>query len=177
MKIKLAILIAASALLYFVFFSPVGLWQGHAPKEDEVAKYQMALIATSIQWFYMEYGEFPNVSASGDITSAAENAALMRVLSGEDKTVNPKGIPFLEVGRAGSESLLDPESGAFPDPWGNFYRIRFARNGMGPIRSPYEDEGKVNAAVIVWSVGKDGVQGSEQHPDRFSASDDHVSWQ
>src|SRR5690606_3759714 len=95
MKIKPAILIAASALLCFVFFLPVGFWWDRPLEENEACENQMTLIATSIKWFYMEYGEFPDLSASGEITSASENAALMKVLSGKDRKVNPKGIPFL----------------------------------------------------------------------------------
>lgn len=45
--------------------------------------------------------------------------------------------------------------GAFCDPWGHPYQYRIDADGDGTIKAPNDDD-RVSAEIIVWSMGPDG---------------------
>jgi len=131
----------------------------------------------ALQTYHTEYDRYPRITTDGRCETAEANANLMQVLSGLDKTENPRGVCFIEAPKAHEWkgkfcSGIDPSNGAWNDKWGNFYRIRIATDSTATPQSPYSDEKSLPPGThfIVWSVGKDGVQGNSVK------SDDVVSW-
>ena len=144
-----------------------------------MAKNDVVQIVNALKNYHIEYGHFPGVTPDGFCETAEANAKLMQIILGLDKTENPRDIRFLEVPKtrrsiwkSRSRSGIDSANGAWIDPWGNFYRIRITADSTTTVQSPYSDEKPLppDTHFIVWSVGKDGVQGSSVK------SDDVTSW-
>lgn len=114
----------------------------------------------------------------GDAETESENAALIKALTGRDHKNNEKGIYFFDALGENVKKRIDAKSGAFVDGWGNFYRIRFDADEDGNVDNPYKNEkSPLHKDAIIWSLGKDGVQGKGGDSNTLYLSDDIVSWQ
>ena len=170
-------------------------------------KHDVARLTAALKAYYGEYGRWPDFTGDGLFLDEKRQAQLLLtlsyvgtvvflnneerppkilgVLNGKDEANNPRKIIFFD-GKMATKALLsggrycdgfNPETGAFLDPWGNPYRIAIDADGDGLITSPYTDEAPVRTGVIVWSLGKDGKQGSPANPHTYKGSDDVTSWQ
>ena len=141
-------------------------------------------IVTALDAYKTEYGKYPGLDRQTAFSNAESNAFLMQILRGHDKVRNPRGFMFCDPRKFDpsrhfkftSAGGYDPKSGVFFDPWGNPYCIA-VDSGSGQIASPYSDESPITTGIIVWSLGKDGKQGSPANPHTSKGSDDVTSWQ
>ena len=139
-------------------------------------------LVAALNAYQSEYGKWPDFTGDGLFLDTERQAQLMRVLCAQDEINNPHKIVFFE-GRPASKrsgkycSGFHPETGAFLDTLGNPYRIAIDSDNDQQIANPYSDEPPIERRVIVWSLGKDGKQGSPANPHTFKGSDDVTSWQ
>jgi hypothetical protein len=147
-----------------------------SPRVTE-ARITMASLRTSIKAYSNEYGHLPPLSPDGLYETAATNAKLIRMLTAQDSDANPGKIAYFEARTARNHRAGIDLDGTLMDPWGNFYRVRIDADGDRKIANPYSDGPAIEDSVIVWSLGKDGVQGSAKSPNKLQGSDDIVSWQ
>ena len=160
--------------LLFIFSFPG--WSGYytCPPGSAV-KHDVSTLHTAIKHYHTEYGYYPKVTENGFLGTAAANAKLIEILEGRNEEENPRNIRFIEISKAREwegrfRSGIDPNTGTWNDRWGNFYRIRIATDS-NPLKSPYLDEKTLpEGSILVWSLGKDGVQGTTVK------SDDITSW-
>jgi hypothetical protein len=143
-----------------------------APKNDVMQ------IVNALKYFHDEYNHYPIIPENGFCNSADANAKLIEILCG----LNPRKIRLLEIPPAKEKhglscSGIDPTTGAWNDPWGNFYRIQFITESSPKLRSPYSDDTSFpsETTLIAWSLGKDGIQGDPRNPTKVG-SDDVMSW-
>ncbi len=168
------------ALILFVLLLITGLLfpvnRCRTPSKRTWAKNDVVQIVNAIKNFNVEYGYYPQVTEDGSCESAAANAKLFRILSGTDMKGNPKAIRFMEIPKAKKSrglfhSGIDPQTGAWNDPWGHFYRVRITDYSALSPKSPYIDEKTPTFSdCLAWSLGKDGIQGEKND------SDDVTSW-
>lgn len=152
-----------------------------------VARANASQLTSALKAYYTEYGRWPDVTDDGQFLDEARNARLMRILRAPDEVKNPQKIVFFEAPTAtkskGSKGRfgggLHPETSALLDPWGNPYRILLDADYDDQIASPYPDDASpvIRVGVLVWSLGKDGVQGAPANPRTSRGSDDILSWQ
>ena len=153
---------------------------GRSPKFE--ARIAATSLTAALQMYYSEYGHWPDFTGNGLFLDEQRQARLLRVLMGKDEANNPSKIVFFEA-RIAIESFWKYRSGIHPktdtllDPWGQPYRIALDLTGIGTIANFYPDDGPIHSTVIVWSLGKDGQQGSPANPHTFKGSDDVTSWQ
>jgi hypothetical protein len=166
--------IALVVIAFFVFVLP-HLRLHNRMERRTMAKNDVVQMVNAVRNYYSEYGRFPAVAADGFIETAEANAKLMQVMFGLDRTENPRNIRFLEIPDARKlkgklRSGIDSSSGAWLDPWGNFYRIRVCLDDTESVQSPFTDEQRLGTSVIAWSIGKDSIQGTS------TESDDVTTW-
>lgn len=93
------------------------------------ARSEAQSIYTAISSYTTEYGRLP-VSSGGQggqgYTEYEDSEDIIRVLTGEDTTLNPREIMFLQP------QSNDPD-GEYLDPWGNQYWIVLDSSGRGYI--------------------------------------------
>jgi len=161
----------------------------HHPRRAQ-AKADIDNIVAAVKQYHTEYGKYPIADegqdeSSHDITfgdGTRHNSELFQTLrslpEGPDKEnrLNPRKIVFFE-----GRQVLDPSKpsggfadqdqfsgklkGSYFDPWGHEYLIRIHGDTGHPFVAA--DGTRINGNVIVWSLGPDGKQGTE---------DDVVSW-
>jgi len=179
--VVIAIIVILIGLLYPAFTGA----QNQARRVQ--AKNDLTQIVTAVNAFYTEYGKYPIVT---DDTPIANNAdlfySLRAVASGGNAPVNgvpainPRAIVFISP-----PNVKDPSkpragigsNGQYYDPWGTPYKIAIDGNYDNQITNPYTADtgagpGTLTIGIIVWSLGKDGAQGTD-----FKSSDDVISWQ
>jgi prepilin-type N-terminal cleavage/methylation domain-containing protein len=181
--IELLVVIGIIAILLGLVF-PV--FQGVLDRAKKVqAKNDVTQIVTAVNAFYTEYGQYPCAAQAGADASdfvAADDAfqsTLIDELRSNNPTLNSRQIVFLTLPNAKDSSK--PRSGVanskFYDPWGGAYRVKIDNNYNNTLTNPYTADtgagpGTLRTGVTAWSLGKDGVQGTD-----FKASDDVISWQ
>lgn len=96
-----------------------------AERDQARAVNETLQLKAAISTFFTEYRQFPKVpgAAANADTETTSNAALIRILTGDDTTGNSRGIRFFELP---SDSL--DSSGGMVDPWGNLYLVVFDSN-------------------------------------------------
>src|ERR1039458_7970339 len=156
-------------------------------------------ILTAVRAYLNEYGKYPVLPATsgtsdtyfGPATSAptgsvlgGTNDVLFDVLRNNTAnatnsttiaTLNPRGIPFLDVPSVKNSSL--PVSGVVPttasstttskvgawyDSWGSQYNILINTSYSNYLNNPYTDNPggtTLSTPVIVWAYGKNGALG------------------
>lgn len=173
-----------SAVLAGLFFPAVN--PCNPQSRSAWARTDAAAIVAAVKAYNTEYGKYPGLDHKGPFSDAESNAFLLRILRGIDTTRNPRRILFFS-GKTATKSPevgtryrggFHPETGVFLDPWGNPYRIAIDSDYDNQITSPYPDDSPpIQVGVIVWSLGKDGKQGSPANPHTCKGSDDVTSWQ
>jgi type II secretory pathway pseudopilin PulG len=140
----------------------------------EVAKAQQAVggLATAFRAYYTEYGKWPDVTVNPPNCTVGNPCNVNTNLFGAAN--NARGIVFYEF----PAKDLDV-SGNLVDPWGHPYRCNFDVNYQNSILNPFSGgtPNPINAGLIVWSRGPDGLS-SEFGGGGTSANDKDnvVSW-
>ncbi len=174
--IELLVVIAIIAILMGLLFPAYRAVQNQARQTQ--AKNDLTQIVAAVNAFYTEYGKYP--ASATDENTIANNASLFNVLRAKDPANNPRQIVFINPPNVKDAS--NPHSGIgsdgqYYDPWGKPYRLRIDATYDNQILNPYNANTgagptPLSQGVIAWSLGSDGVQGTD-----FNASDDVISWQ
>ncbi len=146
--VELLIVIAIIAILAGLAFPAVQGAMKSGRKSQ--ARNDVHQLAAAVRAFQLEYGRLPTTASGSDNTNA-DNASIIRALTGADTTLNPRSIVFFEAKQAkGGKGGLD--GGVYKDPWGNAYSFMLDTSYDNKINA----YGKTNfATVIVSSTGPD----------------------
>ena len=157
----------------------------HRDERISQARMDTGNLRIALDAYRNEYGKWPDFTGDGLFLDEKRQARLLRLLQGKDEANNPRNIVFFE-GRTATQSPgahgqfrggFSPATGAYLDPQGNPYRIAIDTDGDEQIANPYPDDSSpLRTHIIVWSLGKDGKQGSPTNPHTFKGSDDVTSW-
>ena len=188
--IFLSLILAALVFFLVLLISPLAINPINQVREQArkaEARTSAWTLTAALKGYYVQYGgKWPDFTGDGLFLDEKRQGQLLRVLRGKDPANNRSMIAFIEAKTAGRDSDSDhpyrsgisPETSAFFDPWGNPYRIAIDADDDEQIANPYSDDGPpIRARVIVWSLGKDGKQGSPANPHTSKGSDDVTSWQ
>jgi hypothetical protein len=171
----------ATVFLIGLLWPVISVVTDHGPKPTDKAA--IAGLVTALKVYHTEYGHWPDYTGDGRFLDATRNAQLLRTLCNKDEVNNPRHITFFESRIASRRpdgsyrSGFHPESGVLFDKWGQPYCIVIDADEDGKVIGPYVDQPPLPANVIAWSLGKDGLPGSQAHPNIYKDSDDVVSWQ
>ncbi len=132
-------------------------------------------VRSAISAYYTEYRSYPVRAEDTKDGDFLTDHTLMDVLLGSDKSeaLNPRNIVFF-AGRksrpmSGDKhrrgiSYDDYGGGELWDSWGNYYHVRIDLNRDNQVAEPNCGKSKVTVmiplSVIVWSAGKDGIEGT-----------------
>ena len=177
--------IAIIAILMGLLFPAYRAVQNQARQTQ--AKNDLTQIVAAVNAFYTEYGKYPTSAATdaaatyGPGGSSAENGGLLNELRATSSSINTRQVVFINPPNAKDQSNprsgIKTSTGGYYDPWGKEYAIAMDATYDNQIANPYTaDTGAgpttLRQGVIAWSLGSDGVQGTN-----FNASDDVISWQ
>jgi len=127
------------------------------------AQNEVNTIYRAIELYHQEYGKFPvpdNWQGRSATDRDAASPNILPVLLGQNATLNPKGIVFLEF----ATDEIDPN---YNDPWDRAYQIRMDLNFNGFLAQwqyPANQDRPprhVRALAMVGSFGQDGVRGTD----------------
>lgn len=135
-----------------------------AQAKNDVTQVAIALIA-----YETEYGKFP---VATEKTMRVEGE-LIKTLTGDINSYNPRGIVFLEINMAkkGKSGL---QNGVFVDPWGGTYKVIMDANNDNQVTLEASMGSKtLSKKVAVWND-------TTEHPDKSeknSAKRQVKSWE
>jgi prepilin-type N-terminal cleavage/methylation domain-containing protein len=157
--IELLVVISIIAVLAGLAF-PAATGALNSARKAE-ARNDVQQIVAAVKAFQSEYGRMPTSDINNNSSDLPDhyyssNRNIMRALLGQDTTLNPKGISFLEVKPAGKNRSGLNSGGEFVDPWGQSYIIKLDTNYNG--RTEYY--GDRFFSVIVFSSGPDKSPGN-----------------
>ena len=182
--IELLIVIGIIAILIGLLFPAFKGVQDQARRTQ--AKNDLTQIVTAVNAFYTEYGRYPTTATTdaaatyGPGGSTTENGGLFSELRATSTTLNTRQIVFISPPDAKDQnnprSGIKTSTGGYYDPWGSEYAVALDADYNNQVANPYTSNAgatpNLQNGVIAWSLGKDGVQGTD-----FNASDDVISWQ
>jgi prepilin-type N-terminal cleavage/methylation domain-containing protein len=182
--IELLIVIGIIAILMGLLFPAFKGVQDQARRTQ--AKNDLTQIVTAVNAFYTEYGRYPTTATTdaaatyGPGGSTTENGGLFSELRATSTTLNTRQIVFISPPDAKDQnnprSGIKTSTGGYYDPWGSEYAVALDADYNNQVANPYTSNAgatpNLQNGVIAWSLGKDGVQGTD-----FNASDDVISWQ
>jgi prepilin-type N-terminal cleavage/methylation domain-containing protein len=181
--IELLVVISIIAVLMGLLIPAAGGAIDAAKKTQ--AKNDLVGICNALRAYNTEYGRFPEVG--GGNTSA--NKAFMDVLLGAEtgdvaSRQNPRGIVFMEAPAAklindNPYAGISADDGAFYDPWGNIYEVKFDSDYDNEVGHWYDTSAgptMLRTQAIARSIGKDKKAGSGNKK-AGDAADDVISWQ
>ncbi len=149
--IELLVVIAIIAILAGLAFPAVQGALGQAKKAQ--ARNDVQQIASAIRAFELEYGRMPTTASGADDLYTEDSKNIMRALMGQDSSLNPRNIIFLDAKTAkNKKGGVDPSDYTFYDPWGKSYVIKMDTNYDGKT----EYYGDRFTKVIVLSAGPNG---------------------
>lgn len=134
---------------------------------------QAVNVVSAVENFAAEYGRLPDPGRWWLEMEGAEAALLLRVLLGVEapgaSEQNPRQINFLSVREAAGKrngvfySDTDDLPRALYDAYGRPLRVALNLSGGDPFMVRYDgrDVALRGAMAAVWSVGKDGVEGTK----------------
>jgi len=157
--IELLVVIAIIAILAGLAFPAV---QGALESSRKAqARNDVQQIAAAIRAFELEYGRQPDAQTADD-KFFSDNDSVMRALTGQDATLNPRNIRFIEPKTTtGTKGGYNETSGVFSDPWGTPYFIKLNTDYNNVI----EYYGNNSVSVIVGSMGPNKKQDAPSGPD------------
>ena len=182
--IELLIVIGIIAILMGLLFPAFKGVQDQARRTQ--AKNDLTQIVNAVNAFYTEYGRYPTTATTdaaatyGPGGSTTENGGLFSELRATSTTLNTRQIVFISPPDAKDQnnprSGIKTSTGGYYDPWGSEYAVALDADYNNQVANPYTSNAgatpNLQNGVIAWSLGKDGVQGTD-----FNASDDVISWQ
>lgn len=114
--IELLVVIAIIAILAGLAFPAV---QGAMESGKKTqARNEVNQLAAAIKAFQLEYGRLPSTATGSD--QAGDNSSIIKALSGEDDSINPRRIIFFERKNA-KQGKNGWDGSQYLDPWGNAY--------------------------------------------------------
>lgn len=165
--IELLVVIAIIAILAGLAFPAM---QGALSSGKKAqARNDVQQIAAAIRAFELEYGRMPTSTVS---TNSDDNAgdfytedskSVIKALTAQDDTLNPRKINFLEARAAKGNKNGMATDGTFYDPWGKSYVLKLDSNYNGKT----EYFGPRFTKAIVFSFGLNG-----QRDDPRSSNED-----
>jgi len=186
--IELLVVISIIAILASLSFPAVNGAIDAAKKVK--AKNDVVQIVNAIKAYQTEYGKLPTTKVSADDSAEAadgwfqsNNEEIMKVLTGNNTTLNPRKIVFLET-RPAKGGTNAPKDGVttdfkFYDPWGTQYAIKMDTSYNNEME--YYGTGSVNnlrTTAIAVSFGKNKtMQDPTKSSDAGLRVDDVVSFQ
>ena len=138
-----------------------------AKAKEITAQAAATSLQTAIEQFYVEYSTMPTAANKLDTEM---DASLVRVVTGVDKTLNPRSIRFLSLPSITSKKGgMDPVTQQLFDPWGNGYQVIIDVHSSGSITVTRGSivETVTGRRAVVFSLGKDGIAGT---------ADDVITW-
>lgn len=193
--VELLVVITIIAILMALLFPAFKGVQNQAKRTQ--AKNDVTQVATAINAFYTEYGQYPDVSGSGgrtDFFAGDDNYKLFNVLRADQTdpnalTFNPKLVVFFQPQIA--KDPAKPRSGIggdkkLYDPWGQTYRVKMDTTYDNNLANPYSANtgagfDPINLGVVSWSIGADadGAKSATNGIPKNSGTgdDDVISWQ
>jgi type II secretory pathway pseudopilin PulG len=162
--IELLVVISIIAILAGLAFPAVNGAIGSARKAQ--ARNDVQQIVAAVKAFKAEYGRMPsdvvgnNSNIRDDSEGGGENAstqrAIMDHLLGVTRTLNTKGIVFLEPkNTAGTKGGYNTSTGVFYDPWGIAYFIKIDTNYDDKIEYYNNGVANVFGSAMAVSLGPD----------------------
>jgi len=141
------------------------------------ARNDVQQIVSAIRAFQLEYGRLPSATVTQDEYSSAwfqdNNRTIINALIGNDSSLNPRGVVFLESKRVTNNKGGIGADGTFYDPWGTPYGIKLDLsydNKLEYFNNLAADN--VFAPALVVSFGPNGTQDNPFE----SGTDDIVSF-
>lgn len=181
--IELLVVIAIIAILASLAFPAVQGALGAGKKAQ--ARNDVAQIVSAIKAYQAEYGRLPTTKVSTDNSAEAsdgwfdDSSSIMRALTANDDTLNPRKIVFLEPKVASSEDYakkrggLVVANGKFYDPFGtsNTYRVKLDTSYDNKMEyyGPSTTENVFSSAIAI-SFGPNGTQ-----EDPFKSGSDDIT--
>ena len=173
--IELLVVITIIAILMGLLFPTVNAVRKQARRVQ--AKNDVTQLVVAIRAYITEYGKYPFESSPSENAYENGNAALMRILLGEDVKNNPRRIIFLEppISDGGKSYGVDQKSASLGDFYDSFsmrnkpppspqmYKIRIDHDYDGKVTTPEGEE--IRRGVIAWSLGYDSSR-----PDKWIRS-------
>jgi len=155
--IELLVVIAIIAILAGLSFPAIRGALNSGKKAQ--ARNDVQQIAAAIRAFELEYGRLPTSqvqSGNNDVGEfyTEDSKTVIKALIGQDSTLNPRNINFLEAKTAQSNKGGIATDGTFYDPWGKSYVIKMDSNYNGKT----EYYGDRFTKVIVFSFGPNGTR-------------------
>jgi len=139
--IEVLIMIVVLVVLVALLFPAVNV--GPEASSRAQAKNDVTQIATAVVAFEFEYGHLPGTN-SGDV-----GGETLAALMGNNDTLNPRKIPFLEL-QAAKKYKSGYRDGNFVDPWGGIYQIAYA-SGTNQWVKAGTNGIEVRKRVAVWN--------------------------
>lgn len=157
--VELLVVIAVIGILMAITIPGAGGVMNSLKKTS--ARADANIVKTILADYHAAYNHWPSWKGAKDALSeggtAETDATWVKIMrcdtedsevTGTYRAHNPRLISFWACD---TNKLVD---GAFCDPWGNPYQYRIDANGDGTIKAPNDDD-RVSADIIVWSMGKD----------------------
>lgn len=140
------------------------------------ARNDVQQIAAAVRAFQLEYGRLPSATVVDDEFSSAwfqaNNRDIINALIGNDATLNPRGISFLEGKRVANNKSGIGSDGTFYDPWGTPYAIKLDLSYDNKLEYYNDNQPNVFSSVLVISFGPN----KEQNDPTESGSDEITSY-
>ena len=152
--IELLVVITIIGILMSILLPAVG---GAFKKAKTTRAYsEVRSLETAMKAFLQEYGTFPMQKTATDHTyTSGEYPNLITALRGLNSSINPRNIPFLEVGDESLGSL-----GALIDPWEGNYQVAADWNFDNRIEDVSYTGTVMDVSghnVIVWSTNNPSI--------------------
>lgn len=175
--IELLIVIAIIAILAGLGFPALQGALGSGKKAQ--ARNDMQQIVAAIRAFQLEYGRLPTSELLENGDDAwdprawfPDNREIINVLIGEDTSLNPRGIVFLEAKRVTGNKGGIGDDGTFYDPWGSPYAVKLDINYDNKLEYYNNGSPNVFSSALAVSFGPN----TEQENPFESGSDDITSF-
>lgn len=149
--VELLVVVAIIAILAGILFGVIRVALLRADRAK--AQAQIADIVNSIKSFYAEYSLWPCPdNGTPDKTYSSDQYKVLNMLRGADKTINARGVVFLEVP---PDAL---QTNTYLDPWGNPYVIALDTDFDNRCRLTSTGQGSPSGVltgrqIAVWSWG------------------------
>ena len=158
--IELLVVIAIIAILAGISIPTISRAMLSARRSQ--AQTEVQSILTSIRAFYNEYNRLP-VPANHQGTpdrwyQDGDSRAIIRALTGEDTSINPRRIQFLEPKGV---------DGAYLDPWDTQYAMKLDTDYSGTVEY-YSQPHEFRTIAVVVSFGPSGEQNDPANSDNIS---------
>lgn len=152
--VEMLVVVAILGILMAMMIPAAGLIVKRA--KISTARGDAGVAGTVLLRYQSEYNRWPGIMAGKDrtYTDVEWVATMSPAPGGALDPNNMKKVKFFEPG-AGALGTVEPNVGAFVDPWGNPFEYKVDADRNEEIPDP-ETDTVVRARVLAWSAGPDG---------------------